>query len=375
MANDLIKDVHTLVEEVVEETDIMAGFSKALPTFQFGDIEGQRYDDVEYLPEDFRFEAQDGYVSQSDNSDVQALTDRLIPIRRNKSLYIKSEITTKELRDPRLRQMASKGYAREIRNAVDKYCYDKAITRANMVTTSASEVLVSDVSAAELQMLDAGLGGYEKCIHLSLPHYKSLSDKLASNDPVNKGLPQTAYERSVIPNQVGGFDKATRADYRLTLAAATFSGLTTDTADVHVVATKDGNDDYIDNRQMQKTFSATTNMKAGDKFTIAGINRLNPEVREDTGELMEFTVLSVDSGTVATISPAVVVAGPYRNCIINTVSATAAVRSEEHTSELQSPMYLVCRLLLEKKKNKKEKKKTKKKTKKKKDTRYPNINN
>src|SRR5437879_7956125 len=29
------------------------------------------------------------------------------------------------------------------------------------------------------------------------------------------------------------------------------------------------------------------------------------------------------------------------------------IRSEEHTSELQSPMYLVCRLLLEKKKKKK----------------------
>src|SRR5690348_17563502 len=29
-----------------------------------------------------------------------------------------------------------------------------------------------------------------------------------------------------------------------------------------------------------------------------------------------------------------------------------AVRSEEHTSELQSPVHLVCRLLLEKKKNK-----------------------
>src|SRR5437879_9039496 len=32
-------------------------------------------------------------------------------------------------------------------------------------------------------------------------------------------------------------------------------------------------------------------------------------------------------------------------------------RSEEHTSELQSPMYLVCRLLLEKKKKKTHKKK------------------
>src|SRR5215210_8633292 len=30
----------------------------------------------------------------------------------------------------------------------------------------------------------------------------------------------------------------------------------------------------------------------------------------------------------------------------------SARRSEEHTSELQSPMYLVCRLLLEKKKKK-----------------------
>src|SRR5690348_17568126 len=31
----------------------------------------------------------------------------------------------------------------------------------------------------------------------------------------------------------------------------------------------------------------------------------------------------------------------------------APLRSEEHTSELQSPVHLVCRLLLEKKKNKK----------------------
>ena len=38
-------------------------------------------------------------------------------------------------------------------------------------------------------------------------------------------------------------------------------------------------------------------------------------------------------------------------------------RSEEHTSELQSPMYLVCRLLLEKKKKNKKNKKKKKTTK------------
>src|SRR5690348_17356128 len=35
------------------------------------------------------------------------------------------------------------------------------------------------------------------------------------------------------------------------------------------------------------------------------------------------------------------------------------LRSEEHTSELQSPVHLVCRLLLEKKKKKKQTQKTK----------------
>src|SRR2546425_529693 len=49
------------------------------------------------------------------------------------------------------------------------------------------------------------------------------------------------------------------------------------------------------------------------------------------------------------------VAGPYavvENNIV-TRAASACIRSEEHTSELQSLAYLVCRLLLEKKKNNK----------------------
>src|SRR5207248_9639572 len=49
-----------------------------------------------------------------------------------------------------------------------------------------------------------------------------------------------------------------------------------------------------------------------------------------------------------------------RNCQANRIApgqfrASAGTRSEEHTSELQSPYDLVCRLLLEKKKKKKKK--------------------
>src|SRR3712207_7723030 len=44
--------------------------------------------------------------------------------------------------------------------------------------------------------------------------------------------------------------------------------------------------------------------------------------------------------------------GVLENTAIGTMQAVAYGRSEEHTSELQSRQYLVCRLLLEKKKNK-----------------------
>src|SRR3712207_7567746 len=48
---------------------------------------------------------------------------------------------------------------------------------------------------------------------------------------------------------------------------------------------------------------------------------------------------------------AVALAEPSREEAEQRPHVVAALRSEEHTSELQSRQYLVCRLLLEKKKN------------------------
>src|SRR2546429_3579668 len=45
---------------------------------------------------------------------------------------------------------------------------------------------------------------------------------------------------------------------------------------------------------------------------------------------------------------------PTRAATSGTLGVTSVTRSEEHTSELQSRLHLVCRLLLEKKKNQKQ---------------------
>src|SRR5437763_16357110 len=61
--------------------------------------------------------------------------------------------------------------------------------------------------------------------------------------------------------------------------------------------------------------------------------------------LFPYTTLFRSPGAAVRISPRRVL-----RCLHGDAVRVAQIRSEEHTSELQSPMYLVCRLLLEKKK-------------------------
>src|SRR5438552_8524556 len=73
---------------------------------------------------------------------------------------------------------------------------------------------------------------------------------------------------------------------------------------------------------------------------------IDPELKRNVVELDMVRDVRIDGGDV-TVGIALTVAGcPLR-------SSFEEQRSEEHTSELQSPDHLVCRVLLEKKKKKK----------------------
>src|SRR5436189_3986770 len=76
--------------------------------------------------------------------------------------------------------------------------------------------------------------------------------------------------------------------------------------------------------------------------------------RPPRSTLFPYTTLFRSTLTTATLKDPSTFLTNLRKAVDRGLPATAA-RSEEHTSELQSPMYLVCRLLLEKKKKKKTK--------------------
>src|SRR5690348_18210488 len=87
-------------------------------------------------------------------------------------------------------------------------------------------------------------------------------------------------------------------------------------------------------------FPYTTLFRSADQARPAGDQRV--ELRRQLEQLLRRADLSEHAGEVPHRAGAEVLrAHIVQQC---------AARSEEHTSELQSPVHLVCRLLLEKKK-------------------------
>ena len=85
-------------------------------------------------------------------------------------------------------------------------------------------------------------------------------------------------------------------------------------------------------------FSASTSLKAGALFTIAGVNSVNPTSREDTGQLAQFTVAAdadVDTGQMTlTISPPIVLTGPYQNVTALPADNAAVTFQATHTKNI-----------------------------------------
>src|SRR3989449_7416981 len=105
-----------------------------------------------------------------------------------------------------------------------------------------------------------------------------------------------------------------------------------------------------------KTYGVTAEF-----FTAAKLNSwIDTEVRMKTWEERLFELIRLADGFVAckggtgTLVELAVVWEMLNKSVIT--GKPVAVRSEEHTSELQSRLHLVCRLLLEKKKKKQVKK-------------------
>lgn len=103
----------------------------------------------------------------------------------------------------------------------------------------------------------------------------------------------------------------------------------------------------VDNRYQTITVSSTTNVAAGDAFTIANVFACHRITKQSTGALKTFRVISVASSTTMVISPPIInrdgtsqAEQAYGNVVVSAQSGTAAIVFLNTVTGSQNPFWV-----------------------------------
>lgn len=335
MANAFNKEEIVAFENVCEKFEDQLVLSRNVVKYNTDSQTMERTGDVIWRPMPYIAQSHDGTDATGNFDEATQLA---VPSRLGYSKHSTAILTAKELRDllqeGRLGEAAAQKLASDINVAVMNVAANQGTLVVKRTTAATG---FDDVAQCEAIMNEQGVQYFDRYLALSTRDYNGMASNLASRATMT-GKPVTAYEKAFV-GQVASFDTY-KLDYAIRkTAAAGGAGLTISTLvgavnyytprATSTAAT--GETSNVDNRYQTVTISSTTNVVAGDSFTIAGVNAVHHITKGDTGNLKTFRVISVDSATTMTISPPIISAQggtdaelQYQNVVVTT-SATAAI--------------------------------------------------
>jgi hypothetical protein len=291
------------------------------------------------------------YIAQSINSTpgtaipgYQGMTQLAVPATLGFSKTVPWEMTSLELRDAlqegRLGESAKQKLASDINIAIMN---SAAGLGSLVVPIAAAAGDYDDVALCDAIMNEQGVPDYDRFMALSSRDYNGLAGNLVGTArSFGNQKSDKAYERSYV-GMVAGFDTY-KMDYANRQTAAAGGGsITIDTSGAgtqanytpQATSTSVGGQINVDNRFQTVTVSSSTNVKAGDAFTIAGVFAVHHITKQSTGQLKTFRVVSVPAGgTSLVITPPIIGAQgvsptdaqlQYKNVEVATASDTSAI--------------------------------------------------
>lgn len=336
MANEFSKEEKVAFDELLEGFNDALVLSRNVSKYNTDSTTMERTNDVIWRPQPYIAQSFDGTDATANFGDSTQLS---VPATIGFNKHVPWQLTATELRDQlqegRLGSAAKQKLASDVNVAVMNVAAQQGTL---FVKRSAAAAGFDDVTQCEAIMNEQGVESFERYLALSTRDYNGMASNLAGRQTM-QGKPTNAYEKAYV-GEVASFETY-KLDYANSKTAAAGGGaLTISTlvgaTNYHTpIATRTsatGETGNVDNRYQTVTISATTNVVAGDAFTVAGINAVHHITKGVTGQLKTFRVISVDSGTTMTISPPIVsnqggtdAEAEYQNCEATTTSGTAAI--------------------------------------------------
>jgi len=333
MANNFSKEERVAFEQILEGFNDALVISRNVAKFGTNGELMERANDTIWRPTPYILNSQSRTVGSAVTP--QTVTQLSVPSRLNQYKNVSWNMNALELRDALQENRLGKAAYQRLASDVNTKVRDVASLEGTLVvpiTGAAGDY--DDIALAESMMNEQGIAEGDRYLALTTRDYNGLAGNLASRQTMT-GKPANAYERSFV-GMIAGFDTyKIDAGKRITAAAAGGSiTVATNGAQVRYVPDNvDANGNNVDNRYQTVTVSSTTNVAAGDCFTIAGIESVHHITKESTGQLKTFRVISVASSTTMVISPPMIGANSsptapetaYKNINVASTSATAAV--------------------------------------------------
>jgi hypothetical protein len=331
------KEERVAFEDILEGFDDLLVLSRNVSKYSTDQRMMERANDTIWRPQPYIANTFEG-ADQTANFQIN--TQLSVPAQISRRRSAPWVLTDLELRDAlqenRLGEAAKQRLASDINVAI----MNTAAAQGTLVvkrTVAASGF--DDFAQCDAIMNEQGVPSFERFAGVSTRDYNGMAANLqVASRSFGNSKSDTAYEKAFV-GPVASFNTY-KFDYANRLAAAAGgAGLTISTLvgaanywvpkATSVAAT--GESSNVDNRFQRVTISSTTNVAAGDAFTIAGVNAVHHITKGDTGQLKTFRVISVDSATTMTISPPIIsnqggsdAEAQYQNVTV-TPSATAAI--------------------------------------------------
>ena len=338
MANAFSKEERVAFELLLEGFQDALVLSKAASIYNTDQVTMERTSDVIWRPQPYISQSFDGMDQTSNFKDYIQLS---VPATIGYSKSVPWVLNAKELRDALQEQRLGASAKQKLASDINVAVMNVASLQGSLVVkrTSAASGF-DDVALCEAIMNEQGVQFEDRYLALSTRDYNGMASNLqTASRSFGNTKSDDAYERAFV-GRVASFDTV-KLDYAKRLAAAAGgASITISTLDAggNVYTPKatstagTGERNNVDNRFQSVTVSSTTNVAAGDCFTIAAVNAVHHITKSDTGQLKTFRVISVDSGTTMTICPPIIsnqvasdATAEYQNCVVNTKSATSAI--------------------------------------------------
>lgn len=306
--NDFTKTEKVAFDTVLENFQDALMISMAVSRYNIGKVDAERSSETVWRPQPYILPSYRGIDQTARLANKSQTVQRSVPSSLSTVIGVDFTLDAFEGRDHVQEQLLDTASTDRIASDINTEVLNVASNLGSIVVPRTNSAAgFSDVEAAGVSMTEVGIPYANRHYFASPRDNSGMAENLAARQTLNN-IPIKAYRESYV-GDVAKFRYMTM-DHANILTAAAGGAVTINGANQrHVPAalqTTNAGEINLDNRFQTLALSSNANVKAGDCFSIAGVNSKHHITKLDTGQRKTFRIVSVGAGNTVVITPAIV---------------------------------------------------------------------